>query len=139
MVLIYLSLYTGSLLNYFLNKRLILLHILWYFSGISLSLTKKFISLLLLSKYLEYPFIWGSFIHNGAGKTLPLCIYSIKYLNELYYYLILYQVILFFNIYFIIINWYLICMKGIFTKLKAFCFIFVQCKEKSQKLFMLIF
>ena len=47
----------------------------------SLSLTKTPIYLLFLSKYLAYAFIWGSFIHYGAGKELPLCLYPIRYLN----------------------------------------------------------
>ena len=38
--------------------------------------------LLFLSKYFAYTFIWGGSIHNGDGKALPLCLYSIKYLNE---------------------------------------------------------
>ena len=38
--------------------------------------------LLFLWKYLEYRYIWGGFIHNGAGKALPLCIYPMKYLKE---------------------------------------------------------
>ena len=67
----YLSLYTSSLLNS------------WdYFFNISLSLTKRIMYLLLLSKYLTYAFIWRSFIHNGDGKALPLCLYPVKYLNE---------------------------------------------------------
>ena len=38
--------------------------------------------LLFLPKYLEYKLIWGSFIHKGAGKTLPLYTNPIKYSNE---------------------------------------------------------
>ena len=38
--------------------------------------------LLLTSKYLVYPFIWESFMHNGAEKILLILIYPIKYLNE---------------------------------------------------------
>ena len=38
--------------------------------------------LLFLSKNLAYAFIWGSFLHNGNGTGLPLCLYPIKYLNE---------------------------------------------------------
>ena len=35
-----------------------------------------------LSKYLADAFILESFIHNGAGKALPLCLYSMKYSNK---------------------------------------------------------
>ena len=38
--------------------------------------------LLFLSKYLANSFISGSFMHDGDGKALPLCLYPIKYLNE---------------------------------------------------------
>ena len=38
--------------------------------------------LLFLWKHLEYLFICESFIHNGAGKASPLCIYPVKNLNE---------------------------------------------------------
>ena len=38
--------------------------------------------LLFLSKYLANAFISGSFMHDGDGKALPLCLYPIKYLNE---------------------------------------------------------
>ena len=57
LVLMYLSLYTGSLLNSFLIKLLILFHIYEYFFNISISLTKRFMYLLFLSKYLAYAFI----------------------------------------------------------------------------------
>ena len=38
--------------------------------------------LLLLSEYLTYAFILGSFMYNGIGKILPSCIYPTKYLIE---------------------------------------------------------
>ena len=82
LVLMYLSLYTDSLFSSFLIKLLILFHISEKNFNISLSLTKRFMYLLFLSKYLAYAFIGGSFTHNGGGKTLPLCLYEIKYLNE---------------------------------------------------------
>ena len=34
------------------------------------------------SKYFVYAFIWGSFTHNGDGKSLPSCLYPIKYLKN---------------------------------------------------------
>ena len=66
----------------FFNKLLILYHIALYFFSNSLLWTKRFIYLLLLSKYLTYPFIWGSFMHNGIGRALVSLIYPIKYLNK---------------------------------------------------------
>ena len=78
----YLLLYTGLLLNSFLIEQLILVYISKYFSNIYLLLTKGFIYLLFLSKYLAYAFVWGSFTNNSDGKaSLPLCLYPIKYLN----------------------------------------------------------
>ena len=65
----YLSLYTGPLLNSFLIKLLILLNISEYFYNISLSLTKRFMYLLFLPKYLAYAFILGSFTHNDDRKA----------------------------------------------------------------------
>ena len=38
--------------------------------------------LLFLSKSLRYAFICGNFLHNGAVRALPLCVYPIKYLYE---------------------------------------------------------
>ena len=38
--------------------------------------------LLLLSKYLTYTFIWGTFMHNSTGKASASFIYQIKHLNE---------------------------------------------------------
>ena len=67
----YLSLYAGSLSNSFSNKFLILSHILLHFSNISLSLTKRFMHLLFLSKYLAYALICGDFMHNSDGRALP--------------------------------------------------------------------
>ena len=64
--------YSGSLSNSFLDKppkySMFYSIFYFYFSSISLSLSKRFIYLLLLSKYLAYAFIWGRFIHNGDGK-----------------------------------------------------------------------
>ena len=31
---------------------------------------------------LAYAFIWGSFMYNGDGKALRLCLYLINYLNK---------------------------------------------------------
>ena len=78
----YLSLYIGSLLNYFLIKLLILSNISEYFLNISLSSSKKIMYLLFSSKHLAYAFIWGRSAHNGDGKALALCFHPIKYLNE---------------------------------------------------------
>ena len=46
-----------------------------------LSMTLKDI-VLLLSKHLTYPIIWGCLIHNGLIPSLPSC--SIKYLNDFF-------------------------------------------------------
>ena len=45
-------------------------------------MSKRFIQLLFLSKYLAYAFICRNFKHNGDGMALPLRIYPIKYLYE---------------------------------------------------------
>ena len=78
----YLSLYTGSLFNSFLVKLLILFHIFKYYFSTFSSLTKWFMYLLFLSKYLAYAFIWEIFMQNGDRKALLSCLYQIKYLNE---------------------------------------------------------
>ena len=52
----YLSLYNGSVSNYFLNKQLISFHISLYFCNVSLSLTKSFTHLISL-KYFTYAFM----------------------------------------------------------------------------------
>ena len=82
LVLMYLSLYTGLLLNSSLINVLVLFHISEYFSNIFLSLTKRFINLLFSSTYLAYALICGSFRHNGGQKALLLYLYPLKVLNE---------------------------------------------------------
>ena len=66
----------------FFNKLLTLPYIALYFFSNSISWTKKSINLVLLSKHLVYPFIWGSFMHNGMGKALAWLIQPIKFINE---------------------------------------------------------
>ena len=53
----YLLLYTGLLLNSFLIEQLILVYISKYFLNIYLLLTKGFMHLLFLLKYLAYAFV----------------------------------------------------------------------------------
>ena len=62
--------------NPLLDKLLILSHISLYFF-IILSLTKRFIYLLLLSKCLVYPVSCGSFMFNGDRRDSFLCLYPI--------------------------------------------------------------
>ena len=118
-----------------------LFHILLYFSSISLSLSKRFMYLLFLSRHLAYAFLWGSFILNGAGKALPLCIYPIKYLNNssLPYYFVLDNTVLFISTSLIWIDflflWKLISIIPYSPKSKAFCFIFYAVKIKKVKIF----
>ena len=79
-------------------------------------------------------------MHNGIGKTLPICIHPIKYLNEP---LLPYQCLVEHyssNIYFINTNWHFIFMKGIFINtVKAFCSILYHVNQKIQNVFTLIF
>ena len=63
----------------FFIRLLTLFHILFYAFNNSLYLIKKFICLV-SSKYLAYPLIFGSFIHNGLALLSYL--WPIKYLKS---------------------------------------------------------
>ena len=77
---LYSSSYIGSLSNSFFIKHFIFFHVLWYVFNRFLSLALKDI-VLLLSKYLAYPILQGSFMHNGLISSLSSS-YRKTYLNE---------------------------------------------------------
>ena len=104
--------YHYTLVHYLilLIKLLILFHILKYIFSIFSSLTKWFRYLLFLSKYFVFAFIWGSFMHNGEWKGLPLCLYPISHLNKSWPYDFIWKCN-FFNVYFVNINSFLFLWK----------------------------
>ena len=96
------------------------------------------------SKYLEYAFIWGSFMHNGDEKTLPSCLYPIKYLNEsLSYDFSSDNALLLISMSLILIGflflWKALLMMPFSPKYTASCSVSILWKEKKSKFFILFF
>ena len=100
--------------------------------------------LLFLSKYLACAFIWGSFMHNGDGKALPSCLYSIKYLNESLLSDFLFDnAILLISTSLILIGflflWKALLMMLFSPKCMSSCSIFILWKKETAKFFIKIF
>ena len=96
--------------------------------------------LLLLSKYLAYAFIWGSFTNNGDRKALPLCLYPIKYLSESLLYDFLYDNTISSIYTSLILMGYLFLWKSLLmipfsSKYTASCFMFYTIKRKKNQIF----
>ena len=114
-----------------------------FFSN-SFSWTEKLMHLLLLWKYLTYPLTWGSFMHNGIGTVLLLCVYPIKYFSEpvLPYKSFLDNAILLFSILSILtvllFLWNSFLLIHCLSKIESCFSIFILNKEKKIKKIMLV-
>ena len=81
-------------------------------------------------------FLCGSFMHNGDGKALPSCLYSIKYLNEsLLYDFLSDNTILLISTWLILIGflflWKALSMMLFPPQCTASCSIFILWKEEN--------
>ena len=83
-------------------------------------------------------------MHNGDGKTLPLCLYPIKYLNEsLPYDFLSDNFILSVSPSLILVGlillWKALFMMPFFSEANSFLFHFYTIKRKKVKIFIFIF